>query len=430
MDLITLALILIVSLFVLLLLGVPVVYSLGVSSLLVLVLKGGIPLTLIPQKLVTGSESFTLLAVPFFLFAGLLMDTAGIGRRIFMFARSLVGHVKGGLGHVNIIASMVFAGMSGTATADAAGLGAIEIPAMKEAGFDNEFSCAVTAASSTIGPIIPPSVPMVIYGVIGEVSIARLFVGGLIPGILMGLTMMVFVYFVAKKRGYPVDKKATFKEQVHSLKQSWVALLTPVIIMGGIFTGVFSPTEAGVIAVVYTLFSALFIYREFKCSEIPNLLTKVGKETAIILIITSAATIFGWLLSVLQVPQLAASTLGDLIHKPILLLLILNVIYLIVGCFLNTIPAIAITVPVFLPLVKLAGIDPIHFGVIVVLNLCIGMVTPPVGSVLFVTARVGKVPLISLIKELLPFYAALIIVILMITIFPGITLWLPKMIFG
>lgn len=422
--------VLIISLFTLLLLGVPVVFSLGISSLVVLFLKADVPLVLIPQKLVTGSESFILLAIPFFLFAGLLMETAGVGRRIFAFARSLVGHIKGGLGHVNVLASMVFAGMSGTATADAAGLGAIEIPAMNEAGFDVGFSCAVTAASSIIGPIIPPSVPMVVYGVIAEVSIAKLFIGGLIPGVILGMSMMFLVYLVAKKRNYPVDRKSTFKEKVHSFNQSWMALLTPIIIMGGILTGVFSPTEAGVVAVIYTLLVALVVYKEFKINELPQIMSKVGKETAIILIITAAATIFGWLLSVLHVSQTVASLLGGLVNYPVLLLLGINIIYLVVGCFLNTIPAIAITVPVFLPIIKMAGIDPIHFGIIVVLNLCVGMLTPPVGSVLFVTSRVGGTSVLTLVKELLPFYVVFFLVILLITFFPILTLWLPNLVLG
>lgn len=422
--------VLIISLFTLLFLGVPVVFSLGISSLVVLFLKADVPLVLIPQKLVTGSESFILLAIPFFLFAGLLMETAGVGRRIFAFARSLVGHIKGGLGHVNVLASMVFAGMSGTATADAAGLGAIEIPAMNEAGFDVGFSCAVTAASSIIGPIIPPSVPMVIYGVIAEVSIAKLFIGGLIPGVILGMSMMFLVYLVAKKRNYPVDRKSTFKEKVHSFNQSWMALLTPIIIMGGILTGVFSPTEAGVVAVIYTLLVALVVYKEFKINELPQIMSKVGKETAIILIITAAATIFGWLLSVLHVSQTVASLLGGLVNYPVLLLLGINIIYLVVGCFLNTIPAIAITVPVFLPIIKMAGIDPIHFGIIVVLNLCVGMLTPPVGSVLFVTSRVGGTSVLTLVKELLPFYVVFFLVILLITFFPILTLWLPNLVLG
>ncbi len=429
MSLSILALILVVVLFLMLFIGVPVVFSMGIASLIVLVMKGGIPLTIIPQKLVTGTESFTLLAIPFFLFAGLLMDTAGIGSRIFGFARAIVGSIRGGLGHVNVLASMLFAGMSGTATADAAGLGSIEIPAMKEAGFDNPFACAVTAASSTIGPIVPPSVPMVIYGVIAEVSIARLFVAGLIPGIIMGVAVMLFIYFIARKRNYPVDRRSTLRETANRFGKSWMALLTPIIIMGGIMTGVFSPTEAGVIASFYTLLVALFIYKEFHLIDIPRLLTRVAKETAIILIITAAATILGWLLSVLQVPRQVANLLGSTINRPILLLLLINLIYLFVGCFINTIPAIAMTVPVFLPIVKMAGVNPIHFGVIVVLNLCIGMITPPVGSVLFVTARVGQISLTSLVRELLPFYLTLITVLVLITIFPPLTLWLPSVVF-
>jgi tripartite ATP-independent transporter DctM subunit len=300
---------------------------------------------------------------------------------------------------------------------------------MKEAGFDNPFACAVTAASSTVGPIVPPSVPMVIYGVIAEVSIARLFVGGLIPGIIMGIAIMLFIYFIARKRHYPVDPRSNLRETAKRFGQSWLALLTPIIIMGGIMTGVFSPTEAGVIASFYTLVVALFVYREFQLKNIPRLLTRVGKETAIILIITAAATIFGWLLSVLQVPRQVANLLGSTINRPILLLLLINLIYLVVGCFINTIPAIAMTVPVFLPIVQMAGVDPIHFGVVVVLNLCIGMITPPVGSVLFVTARVGQISLTTLVRELLPFYLTLISVLFLISIFPFLTLWLPSLVF-
>lgn len=415
------------SLLVLVVLGIPIAFVLGISSLVVLLAMGNVPLTLIAQRMFTSVDSATLLAVPLFMMAGEMMNRGSVGRRIFRFANTIVGRIPGGLGHVNILASIFFAGMSGSAAADAAGLGSIEIPAMTNAGFDREFSAAITAASATIGPVIPPSIIMIIYAVVSEQSVTKLFLAGMVPGIVMGLSLMVYVFIVSRRRGYPRES-ATFKEMLQALWQSIWALLTPVVIMGGILTGVFTATEAAVIAVVYTLLVSLVVYRDFDIRQIPQLLLSVAKTTSTIMLILGGAGIFAWLLTTLGIPALLQTYLLRAVSSPIVLLLIINGLFLIIGMFLNATAAIILLVPVLLPVVTSFGISLIHFGVIVVMNLVIGSLTPPVGIVLFVTSSVGKVPFDRLLRAVFVPLLFLIAALLIVTFFPAVSMTIPSLI--
>jgi TRAP-type C4-dicarboxylate transport system permease large subunit len=374
-----------------LVLGVPVAVSLGVASLAYIMIDG-LPDVLLIHRMIGGIDSFPLLAIPFFILAGHLMNTGGITTKIFAFARSLVGWLPGGLGHVNIGASVIFAGMSGAAVADAGGLGNIEIKAMREAGYDTDFSVGVTAASSTIGPIIPPSLPLVIYGVMASVSIGELFVAGLIPGLLMAVSLMIMVAWFAKKRNYPKDSRIDFCNIWAKLKEAFLPLMTPVIIVGGIATGIVTPTEAAVAAATYALFLGLVVY--------PN-----------------------------QVAVLLGDMLLGVTTNKHLLLFIMMIIVLLIGLFMETIAAITILVPVLLPIAVSAGIDPVHLGIVLILNLMLGLLTPPVGMVLFVLSEVSGVSFERCVKATLPFLVPLIIVLLLITFIPQIALWLPTAIY-
>jgi len=386
-----------------------------------------ITLQVIPQMMITTFDSFVLLAIPLFMLAGQLMNSGGITDKIFSFANKLIGHMKGGLSHVNVVASMIFAGMSGSAVADAAGLGQIEIKAMVEEGFDPDFSAAITAASSTIGPIIPPSIPFVIYGSMTGTSIGALFVAGAIPGLLMGLSLMFICYIISVKRGYPSHKRASIKEIAISFIKAVPSLLTPIIIIGGILFGVFTPTEAAAVAVVYALILGILIYKEIKLRDLLGILLDVGKNTASIMFIVSTATVFGWILTYQGIPQRLAVLLLSITQNIYLILLIINLLLLLVGCFMETIAAQLVLIPVLVPIIDILGIDRLQFGVIITLNLMIGLITPPVGVCLYVVSNIAKIPFERVVKATLPFILVLIIVLMLITYVPGISTFLPKL---
>jgi len=409
--------------------GVAIAFAMGITSLIVVVIDrgiGNIPFGMMAQRMVYGVNSFPLLAIPFFLLAGRLMNTSGITDRIFNFCNVLIGHVRGGLGHVNILASMIFAGMSGSAVSDAVGLGQIEIKAMKDQGYDLEFSAAITAASSTIGPIIPPSIPMVLYGVLGNVSVGALFIGGIIPGVLMGLFMMVTVSIIAKQRRYPIQERARFKTIIRTTFQALFPLLCPVILIGGIWSGIFTPTEAAAVAVVYSLFLGLILYRELNWRSLIKVLREALDDTSVILFIIAAASLYGWLLARYQIPSGIAEKILVLTQDPLTILLLVNGFLLVVGCFMESLAAINILTPILLPLVMKVGIDPIHFGVVMVLNLMIGLLTPPVGMVLFAVQRVAGIPFAKLQRALLIYFIPLLLVLLLITFYPPLVMWLPS----
>lgn len=416
------------ALFGLMFLRVPIAVALGLSSLGYIVVEGLPPVVLV-HNVINGMNSFPLLAVPFFILAGGLMNSAGITARIFAFARSIVGWLNGGLAHVNIGASIIFAGMSGAAVADAGGLGNIEIKAMREAGYDDDFSVGITAASSTIGPIIPPSLPLVIFGVMASVSIGELFVAGIIPGLLMAVSLMIMVWYISKKRAYPRDTKFRLSNVWKTFKAAVLPLMTPVIIVGGIVSGAFTPTEAAVCAATYALLLGAFVYRTLNLRKLIAVSLETIETTASIMMIVGAASIFAWILTANQAAALFAETLLGLTDNKNLVLLMMMLVVLIIGLFMETIAAISILVPVLLPVSAQIGVDPIHLGIIVILNLMIGLLTPPVGMVLFVLSKVSNVPFERCVKATLPFLVPLVIVLLLLTFFPVLTLYLPTMLY-
>jgi tripartite ATP-independent transporter DctM subunit len=415
----------------LIMIGLPIAVAMGLTAAIFFVVLGEIDvLCMIPARMYSSTTGFPLLAIPFFILVGNLMNTGGMTTRIFRFAQSMVGHIKGGLGHVNVVNSMIFAGMSGAAVADAAGIGMVELEAMTKGGFDRRFSAAVTAASSTIGPVIPPSIPFVIFGSITGTSVGRLFLGGFIPGFIMGIAMMITVYIISDRRGYPREKRATFREFIISGLNASSAMLCPIIIIGGIMLGIFTPTEASVVAVVYALILSLVIYKEIKIRDLPRILWETLEHSIRVLFIISAAGIFGWLLIHQKVPDAVVKSLMGLSNNPWVILLIINIILLILGCFMEGISVMLLTIPVFMPLIAKLGIDPVHFGVVMTLNLMVGLLTPPVGMVLYAVSSVGKVPLWELASELKWYIVALMVSLGLITYIPGLVTWLPNLLMG
>ena len=382
------------------------------------------------QRMYSAVSSFPLLAIPFFILAGNLMNSGGMTDRIFGFARSLVGHVRGGLAHVSVVASMLFAGVSGAALAEAMGLGVIEIKAMKDGGFDKTFAGAVVASSSTIGPVIPPSIPMVIYGALAEVSVGKLFLGGVIPGVMMGIGIMIVIYILSVRRGYRAEQRASLVQVVRSGVDGFLGLLAPGIIMGGILGGVFTPTEAAVAAVVYALVVGAIVYRELDLKRLAAILWETVDQTVRVMFIIAAAGMFGWLLIYIRAPQAIVEALTSLTSSPAVILLILNVILLVLGCFMEGIAIMLLTVPIFMPVLAKFGIDPVHFGVVMTLNLMIGLLTPPVGMVLYAVSTIANVPVIKLAWELVPFMFILGVVLILITYIPNLVTWLPTLVLG
>ena len=414
---------------VILLLGVPIFASMGLAAA-AFVYWGGFPGIVIPQKVAQAANSFPLLAAPFFILMGNLMNSAGITDRIFRFAKVCVGWWRGGLCHANIFASVIFAGMSGSAVADAAGLGTVEIKAMRDAGYDADTAAAVTAASATIGPIIPPSLPMIIYGVVAEASIGGLFIGAIIPGLLMAVAMMVLVWRMAHKRNMPRGDFPTGREVWESFCGAFWALMAPVLLIGGMMSGMFTPTEAAAVAAFYALILGLFVYRDFDIRELPGIILNTVETTGVLLAIVSCAVLFGWAMSISQFPQAIGAQIMGLSTNPLMILLFVNILLLIVGCFMEAIAAMLILIPILVPVAMKVGIDPVQFGVIFVLNLMIGTVTPPVGMVLFVTAKVAGISFERVTRATLPFLVPLLAVLAAITLWPPLTTWLPGLVFG
>lgn len=413
--------------FVALMIGVPIFIALGGASLVYTHFVAGIPDFVVLHRMAGGVDSFPLIAVPFFILAGNLMNSAGITNRIYDFATAAVGWLRGGLGHVNVVGSVIFAGMSGTAVADAGGLGTIEIKAMKDHGYPPDFAVGITAASSTIGPIIPPSLPMVIFGVMANVSIGQLFAAGFLPGLLMAVAMMGYVTWYAHTHGIGRDMAFRWRLLGKTFIRAVPALLTPVIIIGGMTSGAFTPTEAAIAACAWALLLGVVFYRTLDLKRFYTISIHTIETTASVLIIVGAASLFGWVLTVTQVTEVITAQLLAITDDPLMLLLIINLILLVVGCFMETIAAISILVPVLMPAVLKVGIDPVHFGVVMVLNLMIGLLTPPVGIVLFVLSRVSGLSYDRTVRAILPFLVPLLGVLVLISIVPAITLTLPTM---
>jgi tripartite ATP-independent transporter DctM subunit len=404
------------------------------SSLLYLLIHAGsatgIPLAVLPMKMLYGVDSFPLLAVPLFMLAGELMSAGGITNRIVRFATALVGWITGGLAHVNIVVNMIMAGMSGSAVADAAATGSVLIPAMVRVGFSGAFAAAVTAAAATIGPIIPPSIPFVLIGSIAQVSIGRLFLGGAVPGVLMGLFLMGTAYWVAKRHGYGVEKRATMRELAVSFWSAIPALLMPLIVMGGIFTGFTTPTEAAVVAVAYAFFLSVFVYRQLTVKDCYRICVGMGSSTAAIMLTIAGATLLGFIATAEQMGPKLMQVFLSFSDNPIIILLIINIALLMLGCVMEPVPIILLTVPIFFPALTKIGVDPVHLGVVMTLNLMIGLLTPFVGLNIFITAAIARVPIIAVARESLIFIATLVFVLLLITLFPQLVLWLPNYFMG
>jgi tripartite ATP-independent transporter DctM subunit len=409
-------------------LEVPIAFALGLSSLTYLLAEGRTPLVIMVQRMTAGLDSFPFLALPLFVLAGNVFNRAGIARRIFDFARALVGHIRGGLAHVNVVASMIFAGMSGTAQADAAGLGIIEIEEMRRDGFDPAFAAAVTSASAIIGPIIPPSVIMVIFGVLTEISVANLFLGGFIPGIIMGLALMVTIYWlVATGRAHaPRLPRQPFPAVWRAFWRAFPALIAPVFLVGGMLFGVATPTELGAIVVVYGIVLG-FSYKEISLRDLVGIFAESAVVYGILVFIISAAFPFGWLVAINQVPSLLAQWILSITSNPWLVLALMNALFLIAGCFMETTAILIISVPVLFPLVTRLGIDPVHFGLITIINLLIGTCTPPFGICLFITMQIARVPFGALVQAILPFLVPLIVSLLIVTYVPQVVLFLPSL---
>lgn len=417
---------LLIVFFGLLVVGVPVFVALGGASLVYTHFVGNIPDFVVLHRMVGGVDSFPLIAVPFFILAGNLMNSAGITNRIFSFAAAAVGWMRGGLGHVNVLASVIFAGMSGAAVADAGGLGTIEIKAMRDHGYDDNLAVGVTAASSTIGPIIPPSLPMVIFGVMANVSIGQLFAAGFIPGLLMALSLMIYVSWYSRRHSIGADQPFRVSTLGTTFVAAVPALMTPIIIIGGIATGAFTPTEAAIAACAWAMLLGA-VYRTLDLKRFYIISIQTIETSASVLIIVAAASLFGWVLTVTQVTAYVTDMLLGITTDPLMLLLLINVLILIVGCFMETIAAISILVPVLMPAVLHVGIDPVQFGVIMVLNLMIGLLTPPVGMVLFVLSKVSGLSVEATMKTIVPYLFPLFAVLALISIFPALTLYLPTL---
>lgn len=404
---------------------VPVYISMPLTGVALMVMGGGMKWGTMLQSMFGGANTFTILAIPMFLLAGKLMNTGGITRRLFDFCMKMVGWLPGGLGHVNVLASVIFAGMSGTAVSDAGGLGAIEIRAMNEKGFDNEFSCGVTAASSTLGPIIPPSIPLVIYGTVSGASVGALFMAGIVPGIVMAVAMMIVVTVFAVLRKYPRTKFPTLREVLVALREGFLPLMAPVIILVGIYTGAFTPTESATIVVIYSLILSFIVYREMTWKKLVRILRETVRDSITIAMIIAGATYFGYVVVRAKIPQAVLDLMTSVVSSKIGLLLILNIFLLIIGCFMETASAITIVVPLVLPLLAAYNVDLVHFGLIIVLNLMIGLLTPPFGLVLFVISKIGNISVGRLSIALLPWIGALLVALLLVTFIPQISLALP-----
>ncbi len=425
----TCGLIMLVSILFLLLIGVPISISLGCGAALAMmvVLPADKALLMAAQKTFTGINSFTLLAIPFFILAGIIMNNGGIARRLVNLAKALVGRLPGALALTDVVANMLFGSISGSGSASCAAIGGIITPMAEEEGYEKDYIAAVNVVSAPSGILIPPSNTLIIFSTVaGGVSITSLFLGGYIPGILWGLGVMLLAFFMAKKRGYKGSAKTTWEETLKVTWQAIPSLLLIVIVIGGILLGIFTPTEASAIAVCYALFLS-FIYKTIKLSDLPRILLQAAELTCIIVFLIGLSSIMSWILAFTKIPSLLAAGLLSLSDNPIIILLIMNILLLVIGTFMDPTPAILIFTPIFLPIALNFGMDPVHFGIMMTFNLCIGCITPPVGAILFTGCKVSNISIEKIMSPLLPFFGVLFVILLLVTFIPAVSLWIPRM---
>jgi C4-dicarboxylate transporter DctM subunit len=408
-------------------LGVPVAISMGLAAAVAILWDGGTPLIVLVQRSFTSIDSFPIMSIPFFVLAGVLMEFGGISKRLVAFANALTGHFSGGLAIVTVVTSMFFAAISGSSAATTAALGSILIPAMISRGYHKNFTGAVQSVSGELGVIIPPSIPLILYGVSTETSIGALFMAGFLPGILIGISLIITITIIAKKRKYAKETRKTGKELWESFKHALFALLLPVIILGGIYSGFFTPTEAAGVAVAYSFIVGVLIYREIKLPKLMNILTQSVITTSAIMFILASAGLFGWILTREGLPQDVAQFFISISDNPYVFLLLVNVFLLIVGMFMETNASIIILAPLLVPVAVTLGIDPVHFGIIMIVNLALGMCTPPMGVNLFISAQLAKINLLQITRGMLPFYIVLLLTLLMITYIPQISMFIPNL---
>jgi tripartite ATP-independent transporter DctM subunit len=408
--------------------GLPLFVSMGLACLAFLLIAG-MPVTVLPQKMAGSINSFPIIAAPLFILMGNILAAAQLTDKIVAFASAVIGWVRGGYAHASILTSMIFAGMVGSAVADAAGAGAIEVRAMRKAGYRPETAASITAAAATIGPIIPPSLPMVIYGVTADVSIGKLFLAGVIPGVLMGLALMVMVSLVARREGMTRKAFVGFKVVGKTFLNGFFALMTPAVILGGIFGGFFTPTEAAAVACLYALFLGFVVYRTLTWEHIGPILAETAETTGLVLVLVMAAGALGWCISISRLPQTLTPMILETIKDPLVFLLMANLLMLLIGCFMEALAAMLILIPILVPAAISFGINPVQFGVVMVLNLILGTIHPPIGVVLFVVTRIADVSFETMSRAILPWLIPLVVVLLAITIWPPLTLWLPSLYF-
>lgn len=407
--------------------SVPIGISMGLASTVAILYKGGMPLTILAQKMFTGLDSFPLLAVPFFILAGGFMETGGISARLVRFASVLVGHIRGGLAHVVIVGTIFFSGVSGSSAADTAAIGSIMIPSMARRGYPRPLATAIVAAAGGMGVNIPPCIIMVLYGIAANVSIGYLFAAGFLPGVLCGLVLMIMVSIVARRDGLPREVKASLREMLRAALDAIPPLLMPIIILGGILSGVFTATESAVIAVVYGMFLSMLVYRELHLRDIPALLVNSAKLTGMVMLVVGMSITFAWIVTVERVPQMITAWILGVTQSPWVFLIFANILMLVVGMFIDATPAMITFTPILFPIAQKLGIDPVHFGVVMVTNLGVGFVSPPVGSCLFVASAIGGVRIDQVIKPLLPFVAMMLAALVLITYWPDLTLFIPRL---
>jgi tripartite ATP-independent transporter DctM subunit len=408
--------------------GLPLFASMGLAAF-AFVQLAGLPDSIVPQKMVQAMNSFPIIAAPLFILMGNILGAARITDRIVAFAGALIGWVRGGYAHASILSSMIFAGMVGSAVADAAGTGAIEIRAMRRAGYRPATAAAINAAAATIGPIIPPSLPMVIYGVTADVSIGRLFLAGFIPGIMMGISLMVMVAAVARREGFLRQPFGGFRNIWGTFRDGFFALMAPVILLGGMFSGLVTPTEAAAVATLYALFLGFVVYRTLAIADMPRILVESAETAGLVMALVMVAGALGWCMSISRLSQAIAPALLATIREPLVFLLVCNLVLLLVGCFMETLAALLLLIPILVPAANGFGVDPVQFGLIMIFNLILGTIHPPVGVVLFVTSRIAGISYETMSRAILPWLVPLLVVLGLITLWPPLTLWLPNLLF-